>query len=114
MNNYALSRTPATLSVAAGMLMVGYTTLALAQIEASERMLDRLSGASTIRSNDFIDSRLSPTLEANVHEVSKAEAAVLLEEASDAFAASLSSGVESLGSDFSVVIEENFWDLVLR
>lgn len=114
MNNYTLSRTPATLTVTAGMILFGYTALALAQYEALERVTDGGTRMATIRSGEMIDARMSPTLGVNLHEVTNLEASVLFDSASKVFAESLSTGVEMLGSEFAAVIEEDFWDLVLR
>lgn len=114
MNNYTLSRTPATLTVAASMILISYTALALAQHDAMERIADGGSKMATIRSGEMVDARLSPTLGVNFHEVSNHQANLLFESASVEFAAKLYAGVETLGSEFAAVIEEDFWDLVLR
>jgi hypothetical protein len=114
MNNYTLSRTPATLSVAASVLLFSYTALALAHVDAMDRVAESSGKLATIRSGNMVDVRVSPTLGANVRETFHAEANQLFASASDAFAAKLSTGVEALGSEFAAVIEEDFWDLVLR
>jgi len=38
----------------------------------------------------------------------------VLHHASVGFATSIASGLETLGSEYLEVIEDNFWDLVLR
>jgi hypothetical protein len=96
------------------MILLSYTALALAQHDAMERIADGGSKMATIRSGEMVDARLSPTLGVNFHEVSNLEASHLFELSSEAFAAKLSTGLEALGSEFAAVIEEDFWDLVLR
>lgn len=115
MNSYTLRRSPATVSTAACFLMLGYTALALqAHLEAIERVSDNGGSSSTLKSGWYSEGGESPTLGANLFETAPSDGSRLFHDASAAFAETMADGMQSLGSEFSAVIEENFWDLVLR
>jgi hypothetical protein len=115
MNSYTLRRSPPTVSTAAGFLMLGYTALVLqAQFEAIERSSDNGGNSSTLKSGWYSEGGESPTLGASLFETAPSDGNRLFHNASEAFAETMNNGMQSLGSEFSAVIEESFWDLVLR
>ena len=116
MNNvYTMRRAPATLTAAAGALMFGYAAAMLlqAQHDATERPAVSRP-LSALKAWSYAEGGVSPTLDGNIMGFSSFEGEKLLSEASESFAAGLSQGMQSLGTEFATVIEDNFWDLVLR
>lgn len=114
MSSYTLSRSPATVSALVGVVMLGCTVGALqAQVETMDKVYDKV-GLSTSSSAVYLEHGYSPTFHVNLHDAGAVAASSLLHEASLSFVHGLSSGVESLGTEYASVIEDNFWDLVLR
>jgi hypothetical protein len=107
---YTMKRAPATVTVAASVLMFSY--LAVGMLQAQHDAGDRVS--STLKVGRYAEAGESPTIGVNVFESSQAEVRNAFEAASEAFSSSMLDGVQSLGSEFAAVIEDNFWDLVLR
>lgn len=114
MSNYTIVRNPATVSAAAGFLMLGYAAIAIQNhLETAERISEGNS-MYIANSKNIVDFHADSTLGANMHDVSPLDAGKWLSQASGKFAVEMSSRVEMLGAEFAEVIEENFWDLVLR
>lgn len=112
---YTMRRAPATVTTAASVLMLGYAAACLlqAQHDASERA-NPSRVASTLMTGRYAEAGESPTLGVNLFDFAPSEGNRTFDAASDAFARSLSEGMQSLGTEFATAIEDNFWDLVLR
>ena len=113
---YTMRRPPATVTAAAGVLMLGYAAVMLlqAQQDAVERSSTTSRVPATLKAGHYAEGGESPTLGVNLFDFAPNDGAHMLSEASEAFSASLSDGMQSLGTEFATVIEDNFWDLVLR
>lgn len=107
---YTMKRAPATVTVAASVLIFSY--LAMGMLQAQHDAGDRVS--STLNVGRYAEAGESPTLGVNVSDFSQVEVSNAFEAASEAFSSGLLDGVQSLGTEFAAVIEDNFWDLVLR
>ncbi|MEE5115722.1 hypothetical protein V2J95_13105 [Pseudomonas alliivorans] len=114
MSSYTIIRNPATVSAAAGLLMFSYAAIAIqSHLEVAERISEG-NNMYIANSNNYIDFHPDSTIGANLHDTLPMNASKFLNQSSDVFATTMSSGVEMLGAEFANVIEENFWDLVLR
>lgn len=114
MSSYTVLRNPATVSAAAGFLMLGYAAIAIqSHLEAAERISEG-HNMYIANSNNFVDFHAGSTIGGSLHAVSPVDANKWLGQTSADFAESMSLDVEMLGTEFATVIEENFWDLVLR
>lgn len=116
MNNvYTMRRSPATVTAAAGVLMLGYAAAMLlqAQYDASDRASTART-PSTLKVGQYDEGGESPTIGANYSDFTPNIGSKFFDDASNQFVANLSDGIESLGTEFATVIEDNFWDLVLR
>lgn len=107
---YTMRRAPATLTVAASVIMLSYAAMGLMQ--AQQEAGDRVS--STLKVGRYAEAGESPTIGVNTFDFTQAEESHAFDAASEAFSSSLLEGMQSLGTEFSAVIEDNFWDLVLR
>lgn len=107
---YTMRRAPATLTAAASVIMFSYAAMGLMQ--AQQEAGDRVS--STLKVGRYAEAGESPTIGVNTFDFAQVEVSQAFDEASEAFSSSLLEGIQSLGAEFSAVIEDNFWDLVLR
>ena len=111
---YTMRRAPATVTAAAGLLVLGYAAAMMAQYDAFDLASMVQRAPSTLKTGHYAEGGESPTLGVNLFDFAPSEPIHLLSEATEAFTASLSEGMQSLGTEFATVIEDNFWDLVLR
>lgn len=112
MTNYTLQLSPSTYSAAAGALALAAVMAAQARVEAMDS-IDAALKPSTVVVGSYREVGFSPTIGLNLGEVSVLNSYRYLGEASQAFVAQLSSGMQPLGTEFAEILEENFWDLVL-
>lgn len=112
MSSYTLQFSPATYSAAAGALALAAVMVAHAQVEAMDSNDFGLK-ASTVMVGNYRECGASPTIGLNVGEVGFLDSHRYLDDASQAFVAQLSSGMQPLGAEFAEILEDNFWDLVL-
>ena len=109
---YTMRRPQATVTAAASVLMMGYVAAMMLQVQQDAANAHRAD--STLKAGLYVEGGESPTLGVNLSEFAPIDSAHLLSEASEVFAANLIDGMQSLGTEFAMVIEDNFWDLVLR
>lgn len=116
MSNYRVVTAPATVGlVAAGVIMM---STAFADLRVQDETMDRTR--QTYNSNLSNVSVYSESISSPTHgfgltyQVAVASADQLLHQASVGFASSMANGLETLSAEYLEVIEDNFWDLVLR
>ncbi|EKT4540338.1 hypothetical protein QEM15_002508 [Pseudomonas putida] len=89
-----------------------------ADLNSQDESMDRMRQATTSNLSNvlvYAESMNSPTLGLGLtYQVATVSADQVLHHASVGFATSIASGLETLGSEYLEVIEDNFWDLVLR
>ncbi|WP_377707233.1 hypothetical protein ACFMKY_06265 [Pseudomonas protegens] len=112
MSNYSVVAIPATIGAMAGLVLIGATC---AELPRRENSMDRIRPIVSSLSNvtNYAENTKSPTfgLSKGVGVVTTDQ---LLQQASLSFSAGISNGLETLGSEYLEVVEDNFWDLVLR
>lgn len=111
MRSYSYDSVPATVSLVAGLVLFGAAvTTSTSQDAAMDRFLQlQRSGVVKAYERDTV----SPTTGLNAG-YSIVPLAIDLQQVSLDFAGTLSKDMEGLGAEFFEVIEDNFWDLVLR
>ncbi|UQB79200.1 hypothetical protein KI429_05960 [Pseudomonas shirazica] len=89
-----------------------------ADLNGEDQSMDRMRQVTTSNLSNvlvYAESMSSPTLGLGLtYQVAAVSADQMLHHASVGFATSIASGLETLGSEYLEVIEDNFWDLVLR
>ena len=116
MSNYTLQLSPATYSAAAGALILATILAAQAKVGAMDS-IDLPAKPSTMAVGHYREFGSSPTIGVNVGEAvgfgAAFDAGRYLDDASQAFVAQMSLGMQPLGAEFAAVLEDHFWDLVL-
>ncbi|MDH0745775.1 hypothetical protein N5D61_05405 [Pseudomonas sp. GD03842] len=115
MSNYTLQLSPATYSAAAGALVLATILAAQAKAEAMDSV-DLPAKPSTMAVGHYREFGSSPTIGVNVGDAvayGAFDASRYLDDASQAFVAQMSLGMQPLGAEFAAVLEDHFWDLVL-
>lgn len=116
MSNYRVVTAPATVGlIAAGVILMNTSFV---DLDGQDESMDRMRHISTSNFSNvsvYAESINSPTLGLGLtYQVAAVSADQVLQHASIGFATSIASGLETLGSEYLEVIEDNFWDLVLR
>lgn len=118
MNNYHVVTAPATVGlVAAGVILMN---TAFIDLKSQDESMDRMRSLPTSALSNvavYTESTKSSTLGSTSglsYGIAAASADHLLHQASLSFATTLADGMEVLGVEYLEVIEDNFWDLVLR
>ncbi|MBL3624200.1 hypothetical protein JMN21_10490 [Pseudomonas syringae pv. actinidiae] len=94
--------------------MFSYAAIAIqSNLEVAERISEG-NNMYIANGNNYVDFHPGSTIGVNIHDALPTSASKFLIQSSESFASTMSSGVEMLGAEFANVIEENFWDLVLR
>ena len=112
MSNYTLQRSPATYSAAAGVMMLAAVLVAQATVDAMDSFEAGMN-SSTLVIGKYRESGVIPTTRVNAGEAVVVDENRYFSEASQTFVAQFSGGFQPLGAQFSEVLEDNFWDLVL-
>jgi len=112
MSNYTLQLSPATYSAAASALILAAVLVAQAKVDAMDS-IEAGMNVSTMVVGKYREFGVSPTIGVNVGDVLPFDGNRYLADASQAFVTRFSGGLQPLGAEFSEVLEENFWDLVL-
>lgn len=116
MSNYRVVTAPATVGlVAAGVILM---TTAFVDLNGQDESMDRMRQVTNSNLSNvsvYAESMSSPTFGLGLtYQVAAVSADQMLHHASVGFATSIASGLETLGVEYLEVIEDNFWDLVLR
>lgn len=113
MSSYQVVSLPATIGVMAGLILVGST---FAELQGGDESMERKRPVTNSNwSNVAVYAEgLSVTTSGLSYKLVDVAADELLQEATAHFAAGFSGAMETLGSKYLEVVEDNFWDLVLR
>ncbi|AVF55459.1 hypothetical protein AL527_09945 [Pseudomonas fulva] len=118
MSNYQV----VTVSATAGLMTAGVILMSTAfvDLKSPDESMDRMRSLPTSNLYNvsvYAESTKSSTLGSTSgisYGVASASADHLLHQASLSFATNIANGMEVLGAEYLEVIEDNFWDLVLR